>query len=58
MKFQIDMQPDGYLYDDEGNLITDLWSHVPISLYTELQYSESDWKEKWRKNNRLFTYTT
>jgi hypothetical protein len=46
---QFGTHPDGYLWDVEGNLITHLHSHAPISLRTTLQYSDSEWKEKWRK---------
>jgi hypothetical protein len=35
--------------DVEGNLVIDLWDHAFISLCTALQYSESKWKENWRK---------
>ena len=48
-KFQFSTHLDGYLWDVEGNLITDLDGHAPISLRTTLQYSESEWKEKWSK---------
>jgi hypothetical protein len=48
-KFQFGTHLDGYLWDIEGNLITDLHGYVPISLRTALHYSESEWKEKWRK---------
>jgi hypothetical protein len=40
---------DGHLWDVEKNLITDLQGHAPISLHTALQYFESEWMEKWRK---------
>jgi hypothetical protein len=48
-KFQFSTHPDGYLWDVEGNLITDLGGHAYISLRTALQFSESEWKERWRK---------
>jgi hypothetical protein len=41
-KFQFGTHPDRYLWDVEGNLITDLDGHAPISLCTTLQYSESE----------------
>jgi hypothetical protein len=36
-KFQFGTQLDGYLWDIEGNPITDLHGHAPISLRTALQ---------------------
>jgi hypothetical protein len=48
-KFQFGTHPDGYLWDVEGNLVIDLQGHAPISVRTALQYSKSEWKEKWRK---------
>jgi hypothetical protein len=48
-KFQFGTHPDGYLWDVEGNLVTDLEGHASISLRTALQFSESEWKERWRK---------
>jgi hypothetical protein len=48
-KFQFGMHLDGYLKDVEGNIVTDIWSHVPIYLCTMLQCLESKWKEKWKE---------
>jgi hypothetical protein len=48
-KFQFGTHLDGYLWDVEGNLVTDLEGHASISLHTALQFSKFEWKERWRK---------
>jgi hypothetical protein len=55
-KFQFDKHPDGYLWDVEGNLVTNLWGHAPASLCTTLVILGIRMKGKMEeRSNRFFT---